>query len=413
MNWIAVGFVLVFLTTHWLPLGPDKGLVRNLLFVMLLIGTLLFALLLYQRGYRRILLWSLDNKLTFLAIPLVVALLGLSIWLGFDAFFGWLPQNVRGFAPVAAVARVFPGLGREFMPPLDEGSYLFMPTTMPHASIGEAYDVLHKQDIAIAALPEVRGAVGKLGRVDSPLDPAPVSMIETVINYKTEFIVDASGHRLTFRYDADSEDLFRDADGHAVAAPDGQPYFVRGTYERDANGALIPDAHGRPFRNWRPPLDPQRNEGRAAWDGIRTPDDIWDTILSVTSIPGTTSAPRLQPIAARLVMLQSGMRAPMGIKIKGPNLETLDAFGLALERELKNAPGVQANTVIADRIVGKPYLEIHIDRQAIGRYGIHLGQVQNVIEVAIGGKPITRTVEGRERYPVRVCPASPVEYHPE
>ena len=101
-------------------------------------------------------------------------------------------------------------------------------------------------------------------------------------------------------------------------------------------------------------------------------------------------------------MLQSGMRAPMGIKVKGPDLETIEAFGLELERLLKEIPSVQANTVFADRIVGKPYLEIHIDREAIGRYGIHLGRVQNVIEVAVGGKPITRTVEGRERYPVRV-----------
>jgi Cu(I)/Ag(I) efflux system membrane protein CusA/SilA len=144
------------------------------------------------------------------------------------------------------------------------------------------------------------------------------------------------------------------------------------------------------------------NDGRDAWAGIQTPDDIWDNIIDVATIPGTTSAPRLQPIAARIVMLQSGMRAPMGIKVKGPDLDTIDAFGLALERELKRIPAVQANTVIADRIVGKPYLEIHIDREAIGRYGIHLGTVQNVIEVAVGGKPITRTVEGRERYPIRV-----------
>jgi Cu(I)/Ag(I) efflux system membrane protein CusA/SilA len=177
---------------------------------------------------------------------------------------------------------------------------------------------------------------------------------------------------------------------------------VRGTYERDENGALIADPGGKPFRLWRPALDPDLNEGRAAWPGVQKPDDIWDTIIDVTTIPGTTSAPRLQPIAARIVMLQSGMRAPMGIKVKGPDLETIDAFGLELERELKNVPSVQANTVIADRIVGKPYLEIHIDREAIGRYGIHLGRVQNVIEVAIGGRPITRTVEGRERYPVRV-----------
>ncbi|NNF07390.1 MAG: efflux RND transporter permease subunit, partial [Candidatus Eisenbacteria bacterium] len=402
VNWVAVVFVAVYLTSHWLPLGPEKGLLRNLIFVGSLIGGLLLTLYFFQRSYSRILSWALRNKLAFTLIPVLVSIFGGLIWLGFDGVFGWLPQSVRTSKPVSQVAHAFPGLGREFMPPLDEGSYLFMPTTMPHASIGESYDVLRTQDMAIQAIPEVRSAVGKIGRVESPLDPAPISMIETIINYDGEYVVDEAGHRLRFRYDADKEDFFRDADGTVVSAPDGEPYVVRGAFERDASGALIPDKKGRPFRNWRPALDPELNEGREAWAGITKPDDIWDEIVKVTSIPGTTSAPRLQPIAARIVMLQSGMRAPMGMKVKGPDLETLDAFGLVLERELKQVPGVQANAVIADRIVGKPYLEIRIDREAIGRYGIHLGKVQNVIEVAVGGKPVTRTVEGRERYPVRV-----------
>ncbi len=402
VNWVAVAFFFIYLTSHWLPLGPDKGMLRNAIFVGTLIGGLLLVLLFFQRGYGRILSWALRNKLAFMFIPLVVTLLGAVVWLGFDGIFGWLPQSVRTFRPVSTVAHAFPGLGREFMPPLDEGSYLFMPTTMPHASIGEAYDILQKQDIAIQGIPEVKTAVGKIGRVESPLDPAPISMIETIINYKSEYVIDAAGHRLRFRYDSDEDDFFRNQDGTVALAPDGQPYLVAGTFERDEAGALIEDAKGRPFRNWRSPIDPDLNEDREAWRGIEKPDDIWDEIIKVTSIPGTTGAPRLQPIAARIVMLQSGMRAPMGIKVKGPDLETIEVFGLALERELKSAPGVQSNTVIADRIVGKPYLEIHIDREAIGRYGIHLGRVQNVIEVAIGGKPVTRTVEGRERYPVRV-----------
>jgi Cu(I)/Ag(I) efflux system membrane protein CusA/SilA len=288
------------------------------------------------------------------------------------------------------------------MPPLDEGSFLFMPTTMPHASIGEAHDVLRKQDMAIQALPEIESAVGKIGRVESPLDPAPISMIETVVNYRPEYLLDGSGHRLRFRYNARETDYFRDEEGRPVPAPDGQPYFVRGSFERDERGALILDSRGRPFRLWRPALDPELNDERPAWPGIQSPDDIWEAITEVASIPGTTGAPRLQPIAARIVMLQSGMRAPMGIKVKGPDLATIEAFGIELEQELKSVPGIRANTITADRIVGKPYLEIHIDREAIGRYGIHLGQVQNVIEVAVGGKPVTRTVEGRERYPVRV-----------
>jgi Cu(I)/Ag(I) efflux system membrane protein CusA/SilA len=137
-------------------------------------------------------------------------------------------------------------------------------------------------------------------------------------------------------------------------------------------------------------------------DHIRTPDDIWKEITTAAEIPGTTSAPKLQPIAARIVMLQSGMRAPMGLKVKGPNLETIERVALEIEGLLKKVPSVEASAVIADRIVGKPYLEIDIDRDAIKRYGLHIRAVQDVIEVAIGGRRITTTVEGRERYPVRV-----------
>ncbi|TFG48443.1 MAG: efflux RND transporter permease subunit, partial [Candidatus Brocadiia bacterium] len=135
---------------------------------------------------------------------------------------------------------------------------------------------------------------------------------------------------------------------------------------------------------------------------IKSPDDIWQEIVKAGQIPGTTSAPKLQPIETRLVMLQTGMRAPMGVKIKGPNLETIEKVGYEIERYLKDVTGVEPAAVNADRIVGKPYLEIDIDRDAIARYGISIAKVQDVIEVAIGGRRVTTTVEGRERYPVRI-----------
>ena len=202
------------------------------------------------------------------------------------------------------------------MPPLDEGSFLWMPTTMPHASIGEVLDVLQKQDAAIAQIPEVESVVGKLGRAETPLDPAPISMIETVVNYRAEYLTDEAGRRLLFAFDERATDLFRAPDGTPASAPDGAPYKVPGRYLHDAAGRLMPDAQGRPFRLWRPPLDPALNLGRAAWPGIQGADDIWAEITQAGQIPGSTSAPKLQPIAARLVMLQSGMRAPMGIEIK-------------------------------------------------------------------------------------------------
>jgi Cu(I)/Ag(I) efflux system membrane protein CusA/SilA len=256
-------------------------------------------------------------------------------------------------------------MGEEFMPDLDEGSFLYMPTTMPHASIGEAIDQLQKLDMAVAAIPEIAQVVGKLGRVESSLDPAPVSMFENVIHYKSEYITNSDGRAMYFRYNS------------------AQKKFVRN--EKDE---LIPDSRGRPFRQWR--------------NHIKTPDDIWKEIVKAARVPGVTSAPKLQPIAARIVMLQSGMRAPMGIKVKGPSLEVIDEVGQQIERYLKDVSSVEPAAVIADRVIGKPYLEIGINRQEIARYGLTIEDVQKVVEVAVGGTPLTVTIQGRERYPVRI-----------
>jgi Cu(I)/Ag(I) efflux system membrane protein CusA/SilA len=365
-NAIAVLIVGLILTDHWLPLGPDRGFVKNLAFVALLIGGLLTFFQVFQRTmYEPLLRWCLQHKALFLVMPLIMLLLGGCAWLGFERVFGFAPKAIRRSNSWEKAAAAFPGLGKEFMPPLDEGSFLYMPTTMAHASIGETMDVLQLQDRLLISIPEVESAVGKIGRVDSPLDPAPISMIETVITYKSEYMTDKDGHRLKFRYDK-----------------------KKAEFERDDEGNLIEDQEGRPFRQWR--------------DHIRTPDDIWKEITAAAELPGTTSAPKLQPIAARIVMLQSGMRAPMGLKIKGPDLATIERVALQIEGLLKKVPSVEASAVIADRIVGKPYLEIDIDRDAIKRYGLHIRSVQDVIEVAVGGKRITTTVEGRERYPVRV-----------
>src|SRR5690606_24085730 len=115
-------------------------------------------------------------------------------------------------------------------------------------------------------------------------------------------------------------------------------------------------------------------------DPIRTPDDIWQEIVTATTLPGITSAPKLQPIETRLVMRQTGMRAPMGIKVYGPDLETIEAFSIELESHLKAVPSLKEAAVFAERSVGKPYLEINLDRSAMGRYGIMVGEVQEVIE---------------------------------
>ena len=374
-NGIAVAIVGVRLTGHWLPLGPAKGMVLNLIFVGALIGGLLAFFYAFRRVYGRLLRVCLSHKIVFLSIPALLMALAFTTYMGFEKTFGFVPRVAEGIGLRAErvkesrlwvrASKAMPGLGREFMPSLDEGSFLWMPTTSAHASIGEALDIMQKQDMAFRAIPEIESVVGKLGRAETPLDPAPISMIETVINYRPEYITDKDGHRVKYRYDRAREDFVRDGDGK-----------------------LIPDPKGRPFRQWR--------------DHIESPDDIWKEIQKAGEIPGSTSASKLQPIQARIVMLQSGMRAPMGIKVKGLDLEAIERAGLDIERFLKQVPSVEPATVIADRIVGKPYIEIKIDREAIARYGIHMRRVQDGIEMAIGGRGITTTVEGRERYPVRV-----------
>ncbi len=363
-NGVFALVIVGVLAGTWAPLGPDAPL-PNVVFVLLTVGGLLLAMMGFVHLYPRILALLLRTKTAFMALSSLVVIWGLCAWLGVAQVFAWLPEAAKTTSAYAHGTHAFPGLGKEFMPDLDEGSFLYMPTVMPHASIGEVMDIMRKQDMAIRAIPEVERVVGKLGRAESPLDPAPISMIESIITYQSEYRTDAEGRLLTFAYD---------------------PAAAR--FKRDADNRLIPDPDGRPYRQWR--------------DSIRSPDDIWREIARVAAVPGSTSAPKLQPIAARVVMLQSGMRAPMGLKVYGPDLATIEQVALQIEGLLKQVPSINPDAVLADRIVGKPYLEVAIDRDAIARYGIKIQTVQDVIEVAIGGKPITTTVEGRERYPVRV-----------
>ncbi|MEZ4930186.1 MAG: efflux RND transporter permease subunit [Chitinophagales bacterium] len=151
---------------------------------------------------------------------------------------------------------------------------------------------------------------------------------------------------------------------------------------------LVPDENGSYFRQWR--------------DNIHSPNDIWNEIVKATKLPGITSAPKLQPIETRLVMLQTGMRAPMGIKVKGSDLKTIEAFGLELEKHLKNVEGVKVSAVFAERIVGKPYMLFDVNREKISRYGLSVEDVQKQMQTIVGGMVMTTTVEGRERYGIRL-----------
>ncbi len=333
---VAVGLAL---TVDWLPLGPSAGVGRNAVFVAALVGGVVLGLRGFLWLYPELLRRLLRHKLLFSIVPTALVITGLTAWLGFAQVFGFaLAEDEAERGRLArALSEAAPGFGREYMPPFDEGAFLYMPTTMPHASLGESLDMLSAMDAAIAAVPEVDRVVGKLGRVDSALDPAPISMFETVITYVPEYRTEPDGTRV---------------------------------------------------RQWR--------------DHIQTPRDIWDEIVSVAQLPGVTSAPVLMPINARIVMLQSGMRAPMGIKVSGPDLDSIERFGLELERILRTVPELRAETVFADRVVGKPYIELELDRREIAHQGLTIAAVQEQLQVALGGMALTRTVEGRERYGVRV-----------
>lgn len=389
-NLMLVGFTVIaiawLLTVEWVPLGVENSTFVNLLFIASILTIVLGGFSIFLRFYPKILTWCLENKALFLTIPIVLLFLGANIWLGFNRVFGFIPKatdhtnwNIQQSSGWLAISKVFPGIGKEFMPSLDEGSFLLMPTSMPHSGVEANRNILQQLDMLVTAIPEVDMVVGKAGRAETAIDPAPMSMFENTINYKSEYVSDVNGSKLRFKQNKD--DHFELKNGTTYDPETMSPEQI------DVN-QLIPDAKGGYFRQWRA--------------HIKTPDDIWTEIVGVANIPGVTSSPKLQPIETRLVMLQTGMRAPMGIKVYGPDLKSIEEFGIKLEHYLKEVPSVKAEAVFADRIVGKPYLEIDINRTQIARYGLSIRDVQDFIETAIGGMQVGKTVEGRERFPIRV-----------
>ena len=353
---ISATTIVFLLAEYWRPLGVDKSIFWNLIFVGIICFGLLGVFSLFIKYYTRILRWCLDNKLLFLSVPTAIVIVG---------FF------------------IMKNTGKEFMPSLNEGSFLLMPTSMPHSGVEENKRVLQQLDMAVASIPEIETVVGKAGRTESALDPAPLSMYENIIQYKSEYMLNENRERQ--RYKINKDGLFELKDGRFIANPNNSENVTFSTIKRSQ---LIEDKDGEYYRNWRP--------------GIQSPNDIWKEIVRVTKLPGVTSAPKLQPIETRLVMLQTGMRAPMGIKVKGQDLKQIEAFGVQLENIIKEAEGVKKEAVFADRIVGKPYLLIDIDREKIARYGVTIEDVQSVLKIAVGGMVLTQTVEGRERYGIRV-----------
>jgi Cu(I)/Ag(I) efflux system membrane protein CusA/SilA len=270
--------------------------------------------------------------------------------------FAWVAlKNPRttiaiGLAAVLATIPMALRLGNEFMPPLNEGDMLYMPTTFPNISIEEAKRYLQVQDRLIRTVPEVASVFGKAGRSETPTDPAPLSMVETVVQLKP---------REQWRMLSDT----RWYSGRAPRwlTPLFQPFW--------------PDHH------------------RMSWQ------ELTDQLNRTVQLPGWTNAWTM-PIKTRIDMLSTGIRTPIGVKIFGASLDTLDRIGMDLERAISNVPNTRS--VYSDRNTGGFYVDIVPDREALARYGLSLGEVQDVIEAAVGGQPIEMTVEGRNRFSINV-----------
>ena len=401
-NYINIAITVLvaawYLTAEWMPLGAHNSIFANFIFVALIIAVILLTLMSMVHYYEAIIRWALANKLKFLIIPAVTLFIGLLAWQGIDKTFGFVAvgaekvgwKSFRKTAFWQSPVKAFPGAGKEFMPSLNEGSFLLMPTSMPHSSIEKNLQYIETLDQRLSAIPEVEVAVGKWGRVNSALDPAPVQMFENTINYRSEYILDENGQRMQFKVDKDGSYIFKN----------GSKYNLKKEgFRAIPADSLIPADNGEYFRQWRPE--------------IKKPLDIWNEIVKVTNIPGLTSAPKLQPIEARLVMLSTGMRAPMGMKVFGPDLDAIEKAGFLLEQALKDVPSIKASSVFYDRAVGAPYIEIKLNREAMARYGMTVSEVQEILQVAVGGMALSSSVEGRERFPIRVRYARELRDNPE
>lgn len=400
-DYINIGITLLtavyFLSSEWLPLGPQNGILLNMLFVTGIVAVILAMLWSLVIYYERILRWCLVHRWKFMAIPIFTLLFGSVIWIGFDRTFGFV---AKGFETVgwndfrktklwSNASSKFPGIGKEFMPALDEGSYLLMPTSMPHTGVEQNLHNIEIMDKRLKKIPEVESAVGKWGRVNSALDPAPIQMYENTINYRPEYMLDENGQRKRFKVDRKGRFMLIG----------GKTYDPEKEFRIIPIDSMIPYRYGEYYRQWRPE--------------IKTKNDIWNEIVKVTHIPGLTSAPKLQPIATRMVMLSTGMRAPMGLKIYGPDLGSIEKAGKIMERALKGVPSILPASVFYDRAVGAPYLEIRLNREKMARYGVKVSDLQEIIGTAVGGMKLSTAVEGRERFPIRIRYARELRDNPE
>lgn len=263
----------------------------------------------------------------------------------------WVLRHTRLVIALAALVvlitiPVYFRLGHEFMPPLNEGVILYMPTTLPGISVTEASALLQKQDELLRQVPEVERVFGKAGRADTSTDPAPLSMIETTV-------------------------------------------------------VLKPESQWRRKERWYSKWMPSFLLGlvRPLWPDTVSWDELVNDLDQRLQLPGQTNAWTM-PIRNRIDMLTTGIRTPVGIKVFGADLKQIEAIGKQLEQILSRVPGTRS--VYGERVSGGYFVDFDIDRAAIGRYGLTIDDVQQVIMTAVGGQNVSTTIEGRERYPINI-----------
>jgi Cu(I)/Ag(I) efflux system membrane protein CusA/SilA len=248
---------------------------------------------------------------------------------------------------VASTVPIYQKLGHEFMPPLNEGTILYMPTTLPGISVTEATRLLQTQDRVLKSFPEVVTVFGKAGRAETSTDPAPFSMMETTV----------------------------------ILTPPSEWRYKAQWYSGKAPAWL------------------QALVLRRIWPDRISWDELTSEMDAALQIPGTTNAWTM-PIKARIDMLTTGVRTPVGIKIFGADLKEIEAIGTRLEEIMRGVPGTRS--VFAERAAGGYFVDFDLNREALARVGLSVGDVQDVIMSAVGGENVTTTVEGRARFPVSV-----------
>lgn len=263
--------------------------------------------------------------------------------------FKWLIIALALLVVVATIP-IYLKLGSEFMPPLNEGTLLYMPITLPGISVTEATKYLQVQDKLLMQFPEVQSVFGKVGKAETATDPAPYSMVETTVVLKPE-----------------SE--------------------WRTVQQQRWYSERVPEWLKKLLRNIWP------EEGPIPWE------QLIEEMDKAIQIPSYANA-WLFPIRTRIDMITTGIRTPVGIKVLGTNLETIESVGLQIEKVLQGVPGTRS--AFFERVTGGYYLDIEVRREESARYGLSIGEVQEIVESAIGGMTVTTTVEGRERYPVSV-----------